>query len=258
LIPIVENILFAGLGKVYNIPVFLEEVHKVKSTYFGKDPTEIDGQGEHHWDSHKYVIDWWTNKGQYLTLQDLIQISHIYTEPQFGEDWFTYPNLYKSMVQKVGGVGKFVEVGSWKGKSSAFMAVEIANSNKNIEFYCVDTWEGSSEHKLLDNIDLLYHQFILNMKPLEKHYKAIRMNSIEAAKGFENDSLDFVFIDASHEYKDVKKDIQAWLPKVKKGGVLAGHDYYLDYDFFPGVKKAVDESLRGFKTSENCFIYTKN
>ena len=93
------------------------------------------------------------------------------------------------------------------------------------------------------------------MKPVEKYYKSIRKNSIEAADQFEDESLDFVFIDASHEYEDVKKDIQIWLPKIKKGGILAGHDYYIGYDYFPGVKAAVNECLSNFETYADCFIY---
>jgi len=260
LIPIVENILFSGIGKVYNISIFVEDVKNVKSTYFGKDLTEINGQGEYHWESYYWIINWWKNKGQHIGLKNIIKkIPHIYQEAQFGEDWFSYPNLYRDMVLKFPSGSKFVEIGSWKGKSSVFMAVEIANSNKNIKFYCVDTWNGSSEHKDVVEIDFLYDIFIDNMKPLENYYKSMRKNSIEAANHFEDDSLDFVFIDASHEYEDVKKDIQTWLPKVKKNGVLAGHDYYIGgYDYFPGVKQAVDECLTNFSTSENCFIYQKS
>jgi len=257
LIPIVENILFSNIGVVYNIPIFLEEVKNTKSTYFGKDPTEVNGQGEYHWESHNWVAGWWRCKGQYLGLNNIVKTPHIYHKPQFGEDWFTYPNLYRSIVQESVSGSKFVEVGSWKGKSSAFMAVEIANSNKKIDFYCVDTWEGSSEHKDIENLNELYDQFITNMKTLEQYYKPIRNNSIEASKQFEDESLDFVFIDASHEYEDVKEDIGAWLPKLKPGGTLAGHDYYLEHDFYPGVKKAVNECLNNFKTSENCFVFRK-
>jgi predicted alpha/beta hydrolase family esterase len=52
--------------------------------------------------------------------------------------------------------------------------------------------------------------------------------------------LDFVFIDADHKYESVKADIAAWLPKVRPGGHIAGHDYHSDW---PGVQKAVDEVL---------------
>lgn len=182
-------------------------------------------------------------------------MNHIYQQEQFGENWFTYPNLYRSMVNEVESGSKFVEVGSWKGKSSAYMAVEIANSNKQIDFYCADTWEGSVEHK--DNPDLknLYEIFIENMNPVKDFYIPLKMTSIEASEKFQDRSLDFVFIDASHEYEDVKNDINVWIKKVKIGGVLAGHDYYPDHPDWGGVFPAVNELLTGFKTDENCWIY---
>ena len=75
-------------------------------------------------------------------------------------------------------------------------------------------------------------------------YKAtiIKKDSIDAAKDVPDESLDFVFIDADHSYKSVKKDIEVWSKKVKVGGIIAGHDYYV----FPssgnrGVVDAVDE-----------------
>ena len=183
---------------------------------------------------------------------------HIYTESQFGENWFGYPILYSNMVKKFSSGSKFVEVGSWKGKSAAYMAVEIANSNKDIEFYCVDTWEGSVEHEGMQELPKLYDIFLSNMKPLEKHYFPLKISSLDAVKKFKDESLDFVFIDASHEYDDVKKDIEAWLPKIKSGGILAGHDYYSEgTDWFPGVKQAVNEILDEFDCSENCWIYYK-
>jgi hypothetical protein len=52
-----------------------------------------------------------------------------------------------------------------------------------------------------------------------------------------------VFIDAGHTYQEAKQDILSWMPKVTPGGILSGHDYS---DHFPGVKKAVDETLRNF------------
>ena len=184
-------------------------------------------------------------------------IDHIYQNPEFGENWFSYPNLYKSIVDKFESGSKFVEIGSWKGKSSAYMAVEIANSNKNIDFYCVDTWEGSIEHKNNTEISMLYDIFLNNMKSIESYYTPLKMKSLDAVSKFEDSSLDFVFIDGSHEYEDVKEDIKAWLPKVKPGGILAGHDYYIEgTDWFPGVKQAVNEELTGFETAEKCWIYT--
>jgi predicted O-methyltransferase YrrM len=69
------------------------------------------------------------------------------------------------------------------------------------------------------------------------------MTSLEAAQLFADGSLDFVYIDASHEYEDVKADIQAWLPKMKRNAILSGDDF----DIYQGVNKAVEELLPGFE-----------
>jgi predicted O-methyltransferase YrrM len=62
--------------------------------------------------------------------------------------------------------------------------------------------------------------------------------SWDMAEFVNNQSLDFAFIDASHDYESVTKDIEAWWPKVKHGGMLCGHDLH-----FPGVKKALEEQF---------------
>ena len=73
------------------------------------------------------------------------------------------------------------------------------------------------------------------------------MDSIEAAKQYEDETFDFVYIDASHHYDFVKSDILAWYPKVKKGGYIGGHDYthpntaHMYADFNDGVYRAVTE-----------------
>jgi len=260
-IPCIEHCLFSlGSRDVYTVPLFYENINFV-STFYQHfiQKTHKDLQI----DSSNYVKYWWKIAGSNVCLDDLRSINnhntipHIYQNPEFGENWFSYPKLYKSMVEKFPSGSKFVEIGSWKGKSSAYMAVEIANYNKNIDFYCVDTWEGSIEHKNNTEISMLYDIFLNNMKSIESYYTPLKMKSLDAVSKFEDSSLDFVFIDGSHEYEDVKDDIKAWLPKVKPGGILAGHDYYIEgTDWFPGVKKAVNEELTGFETAEKCWIYT--
>ena len=168
-------------------------------------------------------------------------MKHIYNEPQFAENWFSYPELYTTIVNTFPSGSHFVELGSWKGKSSSYMAVEIANSGKDIKFDCVDTWQGSPSEDVHMNDEYvkqnkLYDLFIENMKPVEKYYTAIRKSSKQASKLYQDKSLDFVFIDAEHTYDAVKKDIEYWYFKIKNGGILAGHDYN-----YPEVSSAVHD-----------------
>jgi hypothetical protein len=186
---------------------------------------------------------------------------HFYFEPQMGESWFTFPNLYRGMVEWAPDDGaRFVEVGVWKGRSAAFMGVEIANSGKNIEFYAVDHWKGSIEHQGFKDLKDLYEIYSENIERARPIVKDLRMPSLEAVNQFADGSLDFVFIDGSHEYQDVKDDIRAWLPKIRKGGVLAGHDYYPLHPEFSGVNQAVEEVLgkNNINAQEDCWIYVVN
>ena len=167
-------------------------------------------------------------------------MEHFYNNIQ---GWFNYQGLYSKIVNEAISPARFVEVGSWKGQSASYMAVEIINSSKNIEFYCVDTWLGTPneiEHQNDQDVQegTLYEKFIENMSTVEGHYIPLRMDSLEAVNTFEDESLDFVYIDASHDYESVKKDIENWYPKVKKGGILAGHDYTWDT-----VNRAVHDVL---------------
>ena len=186
------------------------------------------------------------------------KMEHFYKN--IGEDWFTYPDLYSSMVNKhLNNGGHFVEVGSWKGRSASFMAVEIYNSKCKdiIKFDCVDTWKGSIEHQDMDIIkeDSLYKTFLENIQPVIDIINPIRKTSLEASQMYEDNTLDFVFLDASHEYNDVIDDIKTWLPKIKNNGILAGHDYGRD-----DVNKAVNDYFKNqkFMVSEDCWIYEKN
>jgi len=161
--------------------------------------------------------------------------------------------FYKWAVDNAASLAHFVEVGSWKGRSSSAMVVEIINSGKNIQFDCVDTWLGAPEHRegstiaggVFVDADVvkgqLFEVFSANMKPVEGHYKAVRMESVAAAAMYADNSLDFVFIDADHTYESITSDIQSWLPKVKIGGIISGHDYN-----HPPVKQAVHELLNVF------------
>jgi len=178
----------------------------------------------------------------------------------FEEDWFNFPKLYSYVIDKFPSGSKFVEVGSWKGQSATFMCEHIAKANKDIEFFCVDTWEGSVEHASTHDLTNLYEKFLYNMKPYEKYYFPLKLDSIIASRKFKDKSLDFVFIDAAHDYESAKNDIIAWLPKIKNGGILAGHDYYPDNPEFCGVYQAVNEIFSQTEITQvgDCFVIEIN
>lgn len=92
--------------------------------------------------------------------------------------------------------------------------------------------------------------------------RILRKDSLEASKEFKDGTLDFVFLDADHSYESVKADIEAWLPKIKKGGLLCGHDYDNKEYAAWGVKRAVGELCveKGFKLDlgKNFTWFVKN
>ncbi len=69
--------------------------------------------------------------------------------------------------------------------------------------------------------------------------RLIRADTVQAAQEFEDGSVDFVFVDADHTYEAVLADIDAWLPKIRSGGQMLGHDW--GSPGFPGVARAVRE-----------------
>ena len=106
------------------------------------------------------------------------------------------------------------------------MGVGIANSGHKIRFDCVDTWRGSAEHVDEDETRRIFGKFRGNMRIFQDlvDIRIVKKESTVAAADYADMSLDFVFLDASHDFESVSADIKAWLPKVKENGVLAGDD----------------------------------
>jgi len=162
-----------------------------------------------------------------------------------GPIWFNGTTIYSEQIERAKDGAVFVELGAWKGRSTVFMAVEIANSGKNIEFYSVDHWRGSLEDAHQEDQDVrdgrLYEIFLENIRPVKNYVRPICSDSADAAQQFADRSVDFVYIDAEHTYAAVSRDIAAWWPKVKCGGVLAGDDWCTGGRDGLGVRSAVTE-----------------
>ena len=131
--------------------------------------------------------------------------------------------------------GKGVEVGTFKGEFSK----EIME-NWEGSLYMVDVWRPLSNEEYLDSSNhgnhetQIYGEAMNNIKGFEDRAVMVRATSEIASDMFEDNSLDFVYIDANHAYDYVVQDIELWYPKVKEGGYLCGHDYInMDWDKDP-------------------------
>ena len=180
-------------------------------------------------------------------------------QPEFNEipGWFSYNDLYDDVVDKAPFDSTFVEVGTWLGKSTNYLASKIKESKKNINFITIDTFKGTDDEELHQNIvgsfngDVFY-EFIDNTV-LSNNYDSfniIKDTSHNAANQFSNGSIDYIMLDAGHSYEDVTDDIKIWYNKIKPGGCISGDDY--GGSFFPGVTQAADEYFykqfnRGFR-----------
>jgi len=139
-----------------------------------------------------------------------------------------------------------LEVGSWVGNGSTRVITNAIRSSHGL-FYCVDTWAGSEnvpyhqEHRKRHNS--FYEVFADNVRTYNGQdiVRPLVMPSTEACTLFSDKSLDLVFIDGNHGYSFVKQDILAWLPKIKPGGVICGHNCDACYaDLDPKLKAESD------------------
>jgi predicted O-methyltransferase YrrM len=168
------------------------------------------------------------------------------------DGWFNHQAAYDYLLANMPEDGTFVELGAWLGKSSAYLCDKATSQ----EITIIDSFKGTTEYidsyyKLAKTNDI-YELFLENMG--DRKYKAIKATSKAASKKFANESLDVVFIDLTHTYEAVKEDIKLWLPKVKKGGFIAGDDYHENWK---GVIQAVDELLPRAWFIDDCWIYQR-
>lgn len=136
--------------------------------------------------------------------------------------------------------GVFVEVGSWKGRSTSFIG-PICNAN-GTRLVCVDHWAGSRDDLNPRYAAALAEEdvqatFRANMRALCIDVEILAEPSLVAVARFAPGSVDRVFLDASHDGASVAADLAAWSDRLKEGGVLAGHDYAAKR---PDLRAAVD------------------
>ena len=156
------------------------------------------------------------------------------------EGWFSADEgkVFYHIAKSCSDGSAVVEIGSWHGKSTIWIARGIKESGKRIKFYAIDAHVGSQEHqgdgevwtfeKFKENLEKAAVDDIVT--PLVKY-------SGEALKDVE-EGIDFLFIDGAHDYESVKNDFVQWFPKVNHGGTIAFHD-----STWPGVKRVLAEMV---------------
>lgn len=139
-----------------------------------------------------------------------------------------------------------VEVGCYQGRSTRAMG-----DNAKGVVYAVDDWKGLrtvdkdwwTNSTPAEERESLFERFSSNVNDLLQTGK-VQIIKEDHAEIVTKSNVDMVFIDGSHDYNSVKRDIQTWLPKLNTGGLMCGHDFNQEQ-----IIKAVGESLSGAKTA---------
>ena len=131
------------------------------------------------------------------------------------------------------------EFGVWRGSFS----MKMLDHFSGLTLLLVDPWElandgGGMTNGSPDRSKQMKKLMLQNTEKFIGRCVVFQMFSVQAAKMVADRLLDFVFIDARHTYKNVLEDIRVWVPKVRKGGVISGHDYGGN---FTGVQRAVNQ-----------------
>ena len=162
--------------------------------------------------------------------------------------WFNYSESYDVIVDEIADNGKILEIGSFLGRSTHYLATSLMNAGKeDVKIYALDTFAGSSEHATLKIPKDFYPMFRENLKffigremvmPIQS-----RSDNKETIDKFEDEFFDFIMVDGAHEYEAVKKDILNWWPKLNRNGVMLGDDFSLE-----AVSMATHEALKNLNS----------
>ena len=128
------------------------------------------------------------------------------------------------------------EIGVWIGEN----AQDMLTIDKEMELYAIDAYTniGITDDTSQGSSDEVKAKAYNRLSVFGDRVKFVYKQSEDAYKDYSDEFFDYVYIDGDHAYKSIKRDIELWYPKVKVGGILAGHDIIMD-----SVKTAVEEFL---------------
>ena len=124
-----------------------------------------------------------------------------------------------------------IQIGAELGVANGWYSSYLNRHHKFKEFFCIDKWNDHHDDKERLNVIETFKN--------QDNVKILHMEFQEAINLFPDEYFDFIYIDTSHIYDQTKKELNLSFKKIKKNGIIAGHDY--NQQWFPGVVQAVNE-----------------
>lgn len=163
--------------------------------------------------------------------------------------WKEFPLFLKEM-----GVKKMVEVGTYKGQ----YAETLCSLIPGLDLTCVDAWKVYKGYKDFGVNDLESDAYQVAVERATRMgFKLLKAWSLDAVNEFADESLDAIFIDGNHDFRHVTEDVDEWSRKVKKGGIVSGHDFFENYHKGFGVREAIPAWCAANRISP-LFVWTKD
>ena len=132
------------------------------------------------------------------------------------------------------------------GVDNGYFTEQIIKTSNPKKLYLIDTW--SSERYTQDKFELVKNKFSEEIK--SKRIEILRSNSVEAAKLFQNNYFDWIYIDTDHSYSTTMQELNAYESKIKTNGFICGHDYVMG-NWSKSNKYGVIESVNEFLIKRN-------
>ena len=188
-------------------------------------------------------------------------LPHLLTSSEGIKGWFPFPDIYIEAVSHLPQGSHIIELGCFYGKSSCLLAEVALALDKDLRIDCIDVFRSGPicfESDQLSRPGSFVDEFCGNLRNasvLDK-VNVVQLESEEASRVYEDGSLDFVMIDARHDYEAVTRNLNLWFPKLRAGCIIAGHDVTWE-----GERQAVEDFCQAsglvFCRDQDCWLIRK-
>lgn len=155
------------------------------------------------------------------------------------------PNIDREDLAMLFGELQF-KIGAEIGVESGVYSETLLANNPNLTLYSIDWWHAYRsyrDHTSQSKLDRFYEETKALLARFGNRSEIWRNSSEQALPHIKDESLDFVYIDANHDFYNATFDIHHWSKKVRKGGIVSGHDYKKPKS---GINIHVKQVLQGY------------